>query len=178
MLDPERISLELPGKMLTLILIPFDTDIDIESLLEVQHHNIYGELATISRLMNRVGNLKAEMNQVLAETKLDFDIFYAQMHEEKKKELTFTTGTTTKYPTVDQLEAAIVRSPEYKVKKQYVFKIQKNLEYVDSLYESVKNKSFAIMKITDKLHPDEFEKNLVEGVVNGMMIKLSKKSIN
>lgn len=168
----EIISLELPTKIIQLILTPFDTDVDIEDLLRVQEHNIYGELITISRLMNKVGNLKAEMDEILSTAKLDFDIFYAQMQEKKKNEL-MAVGKAT----VADIESAIIRTPEYKVKKLHIFKVQKNLDYIASLVESVKNKSFIVMKISDKLKPEEFEKEIVEGSVNGVMVKIAKKLI-
>lgn len=176
----ELITIELPNKMVQIILAPFDTDVNIDDMLEVQQHNIYGELITISRLLNKVGNLKAEITEVLSEAKLDFDIFYSQMLEEQKKELTSIDATSGKInkPTVSEIEAAIIRTPKYKVKKQNIFKIQKNVDYIESFHESVKNKSFVIMKISDKLRPEEFEKEIVEGSVNGCIVKFLKKSIN
>lgn len=180
----EIIIIELPKKIVRLHLTPFDTDVNVEELLEVQHHNLYGELITISRLWNKIGNLRAEMNELLSETKLDFDIFYAQKQEEVRKELTFTRPPDTKgmqkveKPTIGEVESAIIRTPEYKIKKRQVFTVQKNFEYIDSLHEAVKNKSFVIMKMSDKLKPDDFEKEIVEGSVNGVMITFAKKSIN
>lgn len=175
---PEVVVIELKDKLIKLILTPFDTDVNIENLLEIQPHNMYGELITISRLLNKVGNLKAEMNEVLRESNLDFDIFYAQQQEEKRKELTFTKPDgKVNNPTVSEVESAVVRTPGYKVKKQNIFKIQKNMEYIDSLYESVKNKSFVVMKLSDKWKPEDFEKEIVEGSVNSIMIKFSKKTI-
>jgi hypothetical protein len=175
----EVVAIELSNKVVRLILTPFDTDVDIEDMLKVQPHNMYGEMVTISRLLNRVGNLKAEMNEILRESNLDFDIFHAQMLEEQRKKLTFTgADNKVKSPTVGEVDSAVIRLPQYKVKKQNIFKIQKNMEYIDSLYEAVKNKSFIVMKLSDKWKPDDFEKEIVEGSVNSCTIKFSKKSIN
>lgn len=174
----EVVTIELLNKIVKLILTPFDTDVNIDDMLKIQDHNIYGELVTISRLVNKVGNLKAEQEEVLSQAKLDFDIFYAEMLEKKKKELTFTdAGGKINKPTVSEIEAAIMMTPQYKVKKLNIFKVQKNMEFIESLNDAVKNKSFVIMKLSDKTKPDDFEKEIVEGSVNGVMIKLSKKVI-
>jgi hypothetical protein len=179
MSERETVIIELKNQMVQLILAPFDTDVDLDDMLKIQDHNVYGELTTISRLLNKVGNLKAEQQEILSQAKLDFDIFYSQMLEEKRKELTFTETSTGKVnkPTVSEIEASIIRTPQYKVKKTKIFEVQKNMDYIESFYESVKNKSFIIMKLSDKTKPDDFEKEIVEGSVNGVMIKFSKKSI-
>jgi len=174
----EVVTVELSDKIVRLVLQPFDTDVDIEELLEIQPHNMYGELVTISRLLNKVGNLKAEIGEILREANLDFDIFYAQTHEEKRKELTFTKADgKVSSPTVAEVDSAIIRTPGYKAKKLQIFKLQKNAEYIDSLYESVKNKSFVVMKLSDKWKPEDFEKEIVEGSVNGVIIKFQNKLI-
>lgn len=181
--EQEKVTIELPTKMVVLTLTPFDTDIDADELTNTQYHNIVGEILTFPVIMNRVGNLKADMENLLSETKLDFDIFEATWQEKKRKELTFNEqdakgNPKVNKPTKDEVENAVLMSPEYKVKKKNLFQVQKNLGYVESLYWAAKSKDDKLRAFSEKLKPEEFEKDILEGSINGVMIKVSQKSIN
>lgn len=179
----ERITIELPTKMVVLTLTAFDTDIDADEITNTQYHNIVGEILTFPVIMNRIGNLKADMENLVAETKLDFDIFEASHQEKKRKELTFV-GQDAKgnpkvdKPTKDEVENAVLTSPEYKIKKKNLFQAQKNLGYIESLYWAAKSKDDKLRAFSEKLKPEEFERDILEGSINGVMIKVSKKSIS
>lgn len=180
--DDNKIILEFPTKMVVLILNPFDTDVDIERLLFIQAHNIVGEIITWPIVTNRVGNLKADMEQVVAETKMDFEIFIANQQEIKRKELRVTTtdakgNAKVEKPTKDEVENAVLVSKEYRVKMQYLHKVQRNFAYVESLYWAARDKSNKLDTYSAKLKPEEFEKEIIEGVINGIMIKSIKKAI-
>lgn len=183
--DPnkERIAIELPNKMVVLSLTNFDTDIDTDQIINIHHHNIIGEILTFPVIMNRIGNLKAEMENQLSEEKMDFEIFQANQEEKMRKQLT-TSDTDTKgnvkvsKPTKDEVENAVLISPEYKVKKRHLFKVQKNLAYVESLYWAAKDKSSKLDVFSAKLKPEEFEKDILEGTLNGVEILVKRKSIN
>jgi hypothetical protein len=122
------------------------------------------------------------MVEILSDAKLDFEIFKAQMAEKKRSELTFDTtdakgNIKTNKPTLDEVEYAIIRSPEYKVKKKNIFRLQKEHDYVNSLYWAMKDKCDKVQKLTDKLRPEDFEKEIVEGEINGIMIRVKNKAI-
>ena len=181
-LDKEQITIELPNKMVVLTLTAFDTDIDADELTNIQYYNIIGEILTFPVIMNRVGNLKADMEQVLAETKLDFQIFEAGMQEKMRKSMTFQTegakgAIKVDKPTKDEVENAVVLSPEYKVKKKHLFTIQRNLAYVESLYWASKSKDDKLNTLSAKLKPEDMEREILEGSINGVLIKVTKKSI-
>ena len=169
--------------MVVLTLTAFDTDISADELTNIQYHNIIGEILTFPVIMNRVGNLKADMEQVVAEAKLDFQIFEAQEQEKQRKKLTFTTEpdskgkTKVEKPTKDEVENAVLISAEYKVRKKKLFEIQRNLGYVESLYWAARDKSIKLDTLSAKMKPEEFEKEILEGTINGVMILVRKKSI-
>lgn len=168
--------------MVVLTLTPFDSDIDADEVTKIQHHNIIGEILTFPVVMNRIGNLKAEMEQALSETKLDFAIFEASQQEKKRKELTFNTADSkgnpkVDKPTKDEVENAVLISPEYKVKKKNLIEVQKNLGYIESLYWAAKDKSVKLDTLSAKMKPEEFEKEILEETINGIMIKSAKKVI-
>lgn len=182
--NKEKITIELSSRMVVLSITNYDTDIDTDDLINIHHHNIIGEILTFPVQMNRIGNLKAEVENLVAETKLDFDIFQANQEEKMRKQLTTSSDADTKgnikinKPTKDEVENAVLMSPEYKVKKRHLFSVQKNLAYVESLYWAAKDKSNKLDAFSAKLKPEEFEKDIVEQTLNGVEILVRRKSIN
>ena len=170
-------------RMVSLSITPFDTDVDMDDITRIHYDNIVGEILTTSVLLNRVGVLLAEMEEIVARTKLDFDLFYARESETQRRILTSTDYTeqqTVKKvnkPTVSEVESAIILSPNYAVKKRHLFKVQKERDYINSLYWAVKDKSDKIQKMTEKLKPEDFEHEILEGTINGVLVKLHNKTI-
>lgn len=180
--EKEKFTIELETKVVVLSLTPFDADLDIDELTKIHYHNIVGEVLTCSVLLNRVGNLLAEVNANLSESKLDFDIFLAQMQEEKRKTLTFEEtdakgNVKTNKPTVAEVENSVIRTPQYKVKKKNIIRLQKEVDYVNSLYWAVKDKCEKVNKLSDKLRPEEFENEVVEESINSVYLKLTSKVV-
>lgn len=180
----EKIVIDLKnGKSAILTIIPFDTDIDMDDLTTIHSHNIMGEILTSSNLLNRLGNLKAEQENVVAEAKLDFDIFYAHLERDVRKELTFESEPDAKgktkmvTPTIEETKQAIIRKPEYRVKMQHLLKLQKDTNIINAFYWAVKSKDDKLVKLSEKLVPGEFEKHLVEERVNDVQIRIQKNLI-
>lgn len=186
-MEQEIINLQLRNKSVLLRLIPFDTDIDIDDLLQIHYHNLYGELLTCQVLMNRVGNIKAEMEEIIALSKLEVEVYYATMCEQFRKSLTRidksvtkkgdVEKTTYKAPTKDEVENSVLIDKGYQIKKQNHFRRQKDLSYIESLYWSVKEKCDNIKRLSEKVKPEEFEKLILEESINGVQIKLKKALI-
>lgn len=178
----QKTTIELKDKIIVLSLTPLDTDTNMDEFCKIQYHNIMGEILTSSVALNRIGNMLAEMEEIVAEQKLDFEIFYAQMVENKRKALTFTVdgpkgGTKIDKPTKDEVENAVLLMPEYKVKKLNLIKLQKNQSIINAWYWSIKSKDDKLNKISEKLQPSEFEKDILEGRINGVMLRKVNKQI-
>lgn len=183
-MQEEKVVIDLKnGKSATLTIIPFDTDINTDDLTIIHSHNIMGEILTSSNLLNRVGNLKAEQENALAEAELDFKIWQAQHELEMRKKLTTTTEDSkgkeklTK-PTIDEVNAAVISSPEYRVKMQHLLKLRKDTNVINAFYWAVKSKDDKLIKLSEKLVPGEFEKHLVEERVNDVVIRIAKNLIS
>lgn len=181
-MSQEKITLELPNRMVVLNLTHQDTDLDTDQLINIQYHNIIGEILTFSVVFNRIGNLQADMEALVKENKLDFKIFEAHLKEKKRKELTFEEiGSNGKpkmnRPTQDEVENAMLISPEYKVKAKYLIQLEKQFEIVKGLYWSAKDKSGKLDAISAKLKPEEFEQEILESALNGIEILVRHKSI-
>ena len=169
----DLVTLQLPSKIVVLRLRDFDTDIDVDELTQIHYHNLMGELLTCSVAMNRIGNLLADYESLVSEAKLDISIYEAHRDEEERKEMI----NNNERPTNEKVEMAVRRSPEWKVKKKQHIRLQKEWGYLNSLYWAMKSKDEKLNKLTDKLRPEDFEKEIVEEKINGILIKLHEKAV-
>jgi hypothetical protein len=173
----DRIVMPLgKNKMAVLVVEAFDGDVDIERILKIDYANLLGEILTFPVVFNRIANMKAEMGNIVAENKLDLDIFEAQLYEEHRGRLAASSDKT-KGPSIKDVESSVMRDPKLSLKKKSFYTMQKNFEYLDSLYWSAKSKDQKLNVLSEKITPEEFEKELVEGSINGVMIKMKNKAI-
>lgn len=172
--DFEEIIIELKTKMVTLQILPFDTDIEVDEILKIDYGNIMGEILTFSVLFNRIANLKADMENIVSVSKMDMEVFEAQEFKRCRKDLTKDGGKATEA----QIDAEVKGTTNYRVKKEAHFEKVKNLAYCDSLYWAAQNKSSLLRSLSDKLRPEEFSGELLSDTINGVMIKMSKKLID
>lgn len=160
-------------KMLVMKITPFDTDIDVDDLLKIDYNNILGEILTFSVLFNRIAMLKADCQNIVNKSKVDLEVFEAELSEKKRNELTQLGAKVT----VGEVDNAVKRDPGFIRKKKDYFEKVKNFDYIDALYWSAQSKSKLLEKISEKINPKEFEKEILEGTINGIMIKSVKRAI-
>lgn len=171
----EKIVIELKGgKVAVLTIQEFDTDVDVDDILRIDYGNIMGEILTFPLLYNRIANLRAEVESLVQHTKMDVDIYEAQLREEKRKSL---QAASDKRITDTEVESAVKLDARYAAKKKELFQVQKNFAYMDALYWSAQSKDTKLNRLSEKLRPDEFERELVEDTINGIMIKVSRPVI-
>lgn len=179
-------SVKVPFKDKTLVLrIRFlDLDIDIESLTQINYSNLYGEMITIPTLVNKVGIIRAEAESNMDRAKLDRNITHAKLDEHYRKTLryehvNYKKETVWKDPNNDTVTAAINKDEQYiNASKRYI-RMKKEFGFIDSLFWAVKDKAGILKKMGESmsLTPEDFEKNIVEGAINGMMIRMHQNLI-
>lgn len=173
-MEKEKVTIELKdGRMCVLTLEPFNSEIETSDLLRIDYGNMMGEILTWPLIYHKISCLRAEMENIVSETKLDLDIFEANITEEHRKKL---LGSGSK-GTVSEVESAVKMDPRYLIKKKHYFSVQKNYNYIDALYWSSQSKDMKLNRLVDRLSPD-LDKELIEGTINNVMIKFSKKVIN
>jgi len=172
----EKSVVEINNKIITFFHQPFDAEVDMDQLTMIHYYNLVGEIITIPTLMNRVGVLKAEADNAVRETKLAHKILEAEKAEYYRKKLTTDDGTKIKTPTVSQIEEAVVKDESVNKSQLNVFRIQKQAEVIDSLYWSIKAKEMKLNQISQNLSPSDFEKDILEESINGILIKVRPKT--
>lgn len=155
----------------------FDTDIDIDSLTQIDYNNIYAELITISSLLNRIGIWKAEADNAYALAKLDTDIYEAKQSEYYRKSLKRTERDKVKWPTKDEVANAVTLDESVQNRRKRVLRLKKESEYIDATYWAVKDKAKKLDKISEKMQltPADFTRELITNKINGILIKAYKK---
>ena len=151
-------------------------------MLKIDYHNIVGEMLTFPVVINRVGVLRAELQNVLSKKKFEVDIYRAKLSEMfRKGALTAETDTAgnkkIKNPTVAYIENKVLIDDGYQKKYKELINAQRNFDFLDSLYWSCNAKNSKIDKISSKLKPEDFEKDILEGEINHVIIKKHNKLI-
>lgn len=180
--EQNQTVVEIGGKYYKLWIKDFDTEIYPEELLQVDWNNILGDLITFSVLFNRIGNLKAEMENEYNNAKMEFEIKKANLYEYYRKNLTKTETDTkgnekVKKPTESEVENNVLLDKAYRQLKKKVINRKRDWDHIDALYWAAKSKDDKLNKITERISPNEFNKEILEGEINNVKIKQKKNVV-
>lgn len=174
----EVVHIPFKNKTIKLHFDFLDLDINISELTYINYSNLYGEVVTIATLVSKVGIIRSEAEFLMDSAKLDRDIIYAQKDEYYRHELRYLHTDSKKNeiwkaPNNDAVSAAIKKDTEYITACRKYIRMKKEYGFADALFWGVKDKSGILKKIgeTMKTTPEDFQVNIVEGAVNGMMVK-------
>ena len=154
----------------------FDEDMDIDSLLKIDYSNIIGELVTFPVIVNRFGNLLAEAESKVSESKLNLEVFEAKTKERLRNELAEANGG--KNPTVEALNNALLMNKSYQALRKQFIEVQKTRDYINSIFWSAKDKTSKIEKLSLTVQNGDIPDSVIEGRVNNVLIKKTKKIID
>jgi len=180
----DNLTISFKNKLIKLHFEEFDDEVDMDEWTTIDYSNLYAEMITIPALMNRVGILKAQAERSAAHTKLSCKIAEAEKWGHYKKELktvgAYANGAPKmQWATKDEIDAAVTLDEEIINQRKRVIRYDKEAGYLDALYWAVKAKEKKLDKIVEgmRISPEDFEKELVEGKVNGIFIKIKKQAI-
>jgi len=167
-MDNNILVINLPTKTVKLILPEFDCDMDVDDILKIDYSNIIGEMLTFPVIMNRIGVLRAEQEDVVRKAKLKLEIIEAQLKQHYYKALMVskTVGTGNKIteklqsPSADQVSARVIQDKTYQDQYDYYSARQKDLSLLESWYWAAKSKDDNLKRISAHLKPEEYEKDI------------------
>lgn len=171
----EKRIIQIGGNTYKLIFENFDEDVDIDSLLKIDYSNLIGELVTFPVILNRFGILLAEAESQVAETKLNMDVYEAKTKERLRIEL--AEQNNGKAPTVEALNNAVVSNKAYQAMKRKYIEVVKTRDYINSIFWAVKDKSEKLNKLSLSIQPGDLSDSVIEGRVNNVLVKKTKKVI-
>jgi len=177
--------IHLGDKPIVLIYKDFDEEIDVNEFTKIDYSNLFGETVTISALINRIGQLRAEAEAEYERKKLKRHIEESTLEKRWRKEASKSDGKFTikeegERPymiklTDKSVAAAIISDPAYKVAKSNEISANRDYQFLDAFYWSLKDKSNKLNVLLPKNVPEDFYNEIVEGTINGIMIRKPKK---
>ena len=153
----------------------FGEDIDIDELLKIDYSNLIGEIVTFPVIVNRFGQLLAEAESKLSEAKLNLDVHEAKVKERLRVSLIDEKG---KAPTVEALNNAMYQDSGYQAMRKRYIESQKMRDYMSSLFWSAKDKSAKLDKLSLTIQQGDITDAMIEGKVNSVIVKRTKKIID
>jgi hypothetical protein len=168
-MENEVTLIHLENKIAAIVPTDWDYNFNPDEVLKIDPYNIYGEIITIPVLVNRMGLLVADMRHYVKESKIRLELKEAEIRKLFRNQ---RSSQGMKSPTVQETDDHLTLDPVVKNLRLKLIRNEADLERLESIYNAVKDKSFKLNNISKSLVPSDFEKELVEGVVNGLMIKL------
>lgn len=166
----------LEGKNVILIFKDFDQSLDVDDLTKIDYSNLYGETITISVLLSKIGKMKGEVEYQSEMSKLEIDIAENEAKSKLRKEASEQGGKFTvrgvEYKLTEKaLDDAANNDKEVLNAKRKHIEDKRTLNDVNSFLEGLRSKSRKLEVLMPKVTPEEFYDELVEGTVNGILIK-------
>ena len=169
--------INIDGRQYVLKVEEFDEDeLNIEDLLKIDYSNLVGELVTFPVIENRIGLMLADAESKVSEVKLNRDILEAKLKEKYALSLADENGG--KRPTVDAINAAVLQDKGYQALLRSKIAAEKARDYANSLLWSAKSKSSKLEKLSLTIQNNEIPDEVLEGRVNGIVIKRTKRTID
>ena len=156
-----------------------DGVINVDDLTKIDTGNIYGEAVTISAAVNRIGLLKAEVEGLMAETRLEYKIFEGNYKARLRKQAAENSGFFTMRvdnadvkvkATEKALETCFETDEAWILLKKKFITAEKNFNALSSLYWACQDKSRKLNGLVSGTTPEDFVAQLVEGKINGILI--------
>lgn len=164
------------GRPIILLSEDVEENIDIDSLCKIDHSNLYGEIVTISALLNKIGIWKSEAESILARSKLECEIYESNLRKEIRIEANnhqgkFKVGGDFVKLTEKAVDEVVVTDKKYQKLKKDIIENQRILSIIDSWFWAINDKSKKLNAVIKPVTPEEFCNELVEKKVNTFLIK-------
>ena len=165
--------IEIAGEEYLLKWDEFDEEIDIDTLLKIDYSNLIGEIVNFPVIVNKFGQMLAELESKVSEAKLNLEVWEAKKKERLRTK--FMEENNGKSPTVEWLNNALLSSPEYAVMKKKLIELQKDRDYLNSIFWSAKDKSNKLDRMSLTIQDNSVSSALIETRANGVLVKKIKK---
>lgn len=170
----ELIKIPIGDRIIVLKQEDFDTDIDIDDVTQIHYDNLYGEIVTISALYNRIGILKAQVDNQYEDYKLDCSIFESQV---RKDIVSRELALGHKKPSLNDIEDEVNTNPNVISKRKRLNQYKRDCDYINALYWAVQSKDKKLSVLMKGVTPEEFADKIIEGRVNYFYIKKFKQTL-
>jgi hypothetical protein len=148
-------------------------DIDIDKILKIDYANLVAELITFPVVVNKLGLLAADMDNEFQQAKLNLLIYESKRKNELRDHLASSDEKgKVKNPTVDEVNSALYLDKIWKAKKIKVNAVEKEKEYMYSIYLSAKDKSNKLDKLSMTLRAGDVDLEIIQKQMNNIYFKI------
>lgn len=148
-------------------------NLDLDKLLKIDYENLVAELVTFPVVVNRLGLLCADMDNEFQMAKLNLSIYEAKQKKVIRQDLIFHDEKgKAKHPTINEVDDALTTDKGWKVKKMKMLRIQKEKEYMYSVYSSAKDKSHKLDKLSLTIKSGDVDMKIIQRQLNSVYFKI------
>lgn len=167
-MEENLIKIPIGDKIIVLKYLDFDTDVDLDAVTKIDYSNLYGEIVTISSLLNRIGILRADVENIYNDFKLELEIFESQKRKQIVRE---NLAIGNKKPSEASLADELTIDKEVIAMRKRLNELQRDLNYIEAVYWAIQSKDKKLSVLMKGVTPEEFAEGIVEGVVNTFYVK-------
>lgn len=147
-------------------------DLDVDKILRIDYENLVAEILTFPVMVNKLGILCADMDNLYQQEKLDLSIYEAKAREKIRTKLGGEKDG--KRVTLDEIDTQMTLDKVWKSKKLRMFRIYKEKEYVYSVWQSAKDKSSKLDKMSLTIKSGDINDKIIQGQLNNIGFKIRK----
>ena len=164
-----KLVFNIGDKLIKFTIADFENNLNIDKLLKIDYGNLIAELITFPVVVNKIGILNADMEAELRLSKMNLKINETKLRTRARNEL-IEGGN--KKPTVAEVEEALIRNKVYQKYQRDHFEVEKQKDYIMSIYIATKDKSEKLNKLSLTLKSGDFEKAMVQKQLNNVYYKI------
>jgi hypothetical protein len=172
-IDEEVLSFDMGDGRVTHIVLKQSGSIQINEVVEIDYNNLFGEYLTAPTLFNQIANLKTKAERSLRVLKIENEVICDSI----KKRIQDSQPKGSKRLIKDELERMMREDPDYYKSQIEILNQEYNVGMMENLYWSMKEKCSKLDNLFNKILPGEFNKSIVEGQVNNVMLRLKDSLI-
>jgi hypothetical protein len=162
----ENRIIQIGDKSYKLSFEDFPEDIDLDSLFKIDISNMFAEIITFPVILNKLGIMLADADNLVAECKLNLEIYEAKRKESIRESM--------EKPTVDKVEDKLRQDKLYLIKRQKFLQLVKQRDYINSCYWTAKDKSDKLNKMSLSLNFSDTSLEIID-LDNFNLVSLKRK---
>jgi len=162
------------GSLIKITIGDIEKEVDLDVLSKIDLNYLIGEIITTPVVVNRWGNILAEVQRQFQISKLDFEIFCAKQKEEIRNKA--VSDGAQKKLTIAEVDDALTLSDKYKVLKTKIIESEKVVDIVNSTFWALKDKSDKLNKLSLTIQREDVE-NYKQMITNGIKVVIKKSRI-
>jgi len=181
--------IQLKDKIIQLKEEEFIGEIDVEDLTKIHYYNLFGDMITFPSVLNRIGNLLIEADSCIEEFEHDLKANKVELNKKRalleKEAWNYLKKSGINSPTLQQISNEVLLNEthdpfeeEYRENQRLLIEIKRDRGHINNLYWACKMKGDILTKLSEKIRPEEFSGEIMDGVINGILIRTGKPLIS